>query len=110
MDTKSANPIGLKTLPEKCVWGKNSDVLYCSVPKFIDQFDYPDAWYQGQVSFSDQIWKINVANNNAELLADPASIAGGEDIDGIKLAVDDGENYLFFVNKDNSYLWKLDLK
>lgn len=110
MDTRSSNPLGLKTLPEKCTWNKTSDALYCSVPKFVDQLGYPDVWYQGQVSFSDQIWKINVTNNSAILVADPASVAGGEDMDGIKLAVDDGENYLFFINKNNSYLWKLDLK
>ncbi len=110
LDSRSSNPLGLKTLPEKCVWGKNSDSLYCSVPKFVDQLAYPDVWYQGQVSFSDQIWKINVTNNNASLILDPASTIGGEDMDGIKLALDDGENYLFFVNKNNSYLWKLNLK
>ncbi len=30
--------------------------------------------------------------------------------DGIKLQVDEKEEYLLFVNKKDSYLWKLDLK
>ena len=38
------------------------------------------------------------------------SINGTEDIDAIKLTIDEGENYLFFVNKKDSYLWELDLK
>ena len=103
-DTKASDLMGVKTLPEKCVWGGASDVVYCAVPKSIGVGPYPDAWYQGEVSFSDQIWKIDVKTGNATALADPATIAG-EDVDGTKLVLDSGENYLFFVNKKDSFLW-----
>ncbi len=109
-DTKTSTLLGVKTLPEKCVWGGASDVVYCAVPKVLLPGPYPDAWYQGTVSFSDQIWKINVGSGNATIIADPLSVSGGEDIDGIKLALDSGENYLFFVNKKDSFLWELQLK
>ena len=108
--TGSSILLGVKTLPEKCVWGGTSDVIYCAVPKSIDQTGYPDSWYRGEVSFSDEIWKIDVTSGNTTLISDPASISGGEDIDGIKLAVDQNQNYLFFVNKKDSYLWELSLK
>ena len=108
-DTKTSTLMGVKTLSEKCVWGKASDIVYCAVPKSINAGAYPDAWYQGIVSFSDQIWEIDVKTGNATLLADPAVISG-EDVDGIKLALDSGENYLFFVNKKDSFLWELALK
>jgi hypothetical protein len=109
-DTKVSNLLGVKTLPEKCVWDKASDAVYCSVPKSISSAQYPDAWYQGEVSFSDQLWKIDIASGNTTILADPLAISGGEDIDGIKLALDDGENFLFFVNKKDSFLWEFGLK
>ncbi len=109
-DTRNSDKLGVKTLPEKCVWGGVSDVIYCAVPILIDGNLYPDAWYQGEVSFSDQIWKIDVKSGNTTMISDPATVAGGENIDGIKLALDEGENYLFFVNKKDSFLWKLDLK
>ncbi|OGI68745.1 hypothetical protein A3A05_00220 [Candidatus Nomurabacteria bacterium RIFCSPLOWO2_01_FULL_41_12] len=109
-DNGNSDILGVKTLPEKCVWGKANDFIYCAVPKFIDVGKYPDAWYQGEVSFSDQFWKIDAKNRNASLILDPAIIVGGEEIDGIKLALDGNENYLFFVNKKDSFLWKLDLK
>jgi len=108
IDTKQSSETGITTLPEKCVWNKNSDAVYCATPIFIEKTGYPDVWYQGAVSFNDQIWKINIADNSTELISDLTS--GGEDIDGIKLALDEGENYLFFVNKKNSYLWELRLK
>jgi peptidoglycan hydrolase-like protein with peptidoglycan-binding domain len=109
-DTKVTDPLGVRTLPEKCVWGKTSDVIFCSVPKLINVGQYPDVWYQGEVSFSDQFWKIDIKTGNATMILDPITIAGGEEIDGIKLAMDEGENYLFFVNKKDSFLWELGLK
>ena len=109
-DTRNVSPLSIRTLPEKCVWGKASDIIYCAVPKLIDFGQYPDSWYQGEVSFNDQLWKVDIKTGNSTLLLNPAVAAGGKEIDGIKLALDEGENYLFFVNKKDSFLWKFDLK
>ena len=110
IDTGNTSSVGIKTLPEKCVWGSQSDVVYCAVPKYIDRAQYPDSWYQGEVSFSDEIWKIDVQNGNTIKILDPVEIEGGEDMDGIKLNLDENQNFLFFVNKKDSYLWELQLK
>ena len=104
-DTNVSNSAGVKTLPEKCVWGSASDIIYCAVPKSIPPNKYPDAWYQGEISFSDQLWKIDVKTGNATLLVDPASVSGGQGV-----ALDPSVNYLFFVNKKDSYLWEFNLK
>jgi len=109
-DTRNSDTLSLRTLPEKCVWGKASDAIYCAVPKSISSGAYPDSWYQGEVSFSDQFWKIDLKTGNATLIIDPMSVSGGEEVDGTKLALDESENYLFFVNKKDSFLWELDLK
>ena len=109
-DTKNSDSLGIKTLPEKCTWGKMSDFLYCAVPRTISQGQYPDTWYQGEVSFSDQIWKIDIKTGNTTMISDPALVTNGEELDGTKLAIDQNGNYLFFVNKKDSFLWKLDLK
>lgn len=109
-DTKIYNTVGVKTLPEKCVWSNTSESIYCAVPVAIDGATYPDDWYRGEVSFSDQIWKISLRDGNTTMLADPFLIPGGEDMDGIKLGLSADENYLFFVNKKDSYLWELELK
>lgn len=111
-DTNSKNSelLGVKTLSEKCIWGKNSNVVYCAVPKFIEQGRYPDSWYQGEVSFSDEIWKIDVASGNTSMILDPLSLEEGESVDAIKLGLDENEDYLFFINKKDSYLWEFSLK
>ena len=109
-NTGNSNLLGVKTLPEKCAWGLASDIIYCAVPRFIEQAQYPDSWYQGEISFSDEIWKIDVESGNTTMIADPVLVENGEEIDAIKLNLDEGQNYLFFVNKKDSYLWELNLK
>ena len=79
------------------------------MPKSENQGQYPDSWYQGEVSFSDAIWKIDVASGNTTMVSDPASI-NSEEVDGVRLSLDDNQNFLFFMNKKDSYLWELNLK
>jgi hypothetical protein len=110
VESRGSSLLGLNTLAEKCVWGKGSDVVYCAISKFVSGGIYPDRWYKGEISFSDEIWKINIESGVTTKLIDPISVAGGEEIDGIKLMLDNNEDYLFFVNKKDSYLWKLDLE
>jgi hypothetical protein len=110
INTNTSTLLGVKTMPEKCVWSDDSATIYCAVPKYIPALQYPDAWYQGEVSFDDQFWKIDIATGNTTMLVDPITMPDGQKIDGIKLAVDSGENYLFFVNKKDSYLWEFSLK
>ncbi len=108
--TGEHTPFGVKTMPEKCTWTNGSDTLYCAVPKFINQNNYPDSWYMGETSFSDEIWRIDAVNGNPTQLLDPMTINGGEESDMIKLMLDENENYLFFVNKKDGFLWEFNLK
>ena len=108
-DSGNSTLLGIKTLPDKCVWNQSSTSIYCAVPKSLSGGNYPDDWYQGEISFADDIWKIDVATGNGTLLADPAQIAK-EDVDGIQLALDSTEHYLFFINKKDSYLWELSIQ
>ncbi len=107
IEGRGSTALSTRTLPEKCVWGKSGVAIYCAVPKFIESAIYPDAWYKGEVSFNDEIWKIDALSGTGTIILDPIKEPGGEEIDGIKLSLDEGENYLFFVNKKNSYLWEM---
>lgn len=107
--SKAITDVPIKTLPEKCVWGKEDLSIYCLAPGYLSSGKYPDAWYRGEISFSDQIWKYDSVSGSTEILIDPLTVEGGEDIDGIRLMLDKDENYLFFMNKKDSYLWELKL-
>ncbi|MEI8339303.1 MAG: hypothetical protein WCF94_01425 [bacterium] len=98
----------LKTLPEKCVWSKKEvSVAYCAVPSELKVNDYPDAWYQGTVSFIDQIWKINTETDENNLLYETINKGG---LDVMNPALDKDEKYLVFINKKDLTLWSLKLK
>ncbi|PJE74535.1 MAG: hypothetical protein COV01_00680 [Candidatus Taylorbacteria bacterium CG10_big_fil_rev_8_21_14_0_10_41_48] len=107
---KKMDTLSLKTLSDKCAWSsKNKTVIYCAVPVSIPNGVYPDDWYQGTVSFSDRLWKINTTNQETDLLLDP-SIETGYDMDMIKLYVGPSDSQIIFINKKDSSLWVLDIQ
>ncbi len=106
--TGEENIAPLQTLPEKCVWSKyDTATAWCLVPKFQTPADYPDSWYQGKISFTDDIWKMNIKTGESQLL-----LATGDtfNFDGIKLFTNQTEDHLFFTNKKNMTLWSYDLR
>ena len=108
--TKELKSLGIRTLTEKCVWAGDDITVYCAVPKTPSGALYPDWWYQGEISFNDQVWKIDTKSGIIALVSDLFLENGGEEIDAVKLSLDQKEDYLFFINRKNSFLWKLNLK
>ena len=110
IDTGYIESLRIKTLPEKCVWSGVDSIMYCAVPKTIDSnFVYPDSWYQGEVSFIDQIWEIDIIAGTEKAILDPISVRGGENMDIVDMKMDSNKEYLFFINKKDSMLWSLKL-
>ena len=103
-ENKSSNL--LRTLAEKCVWSVGGASVYCGVPIHPEDTHYPDAWYKGQVSFSDNIWKIDMENIFSESLTSDYSDI---ELDVIKPALSLSDDYLVFINKKDSSLWSLTL-
>jgi len=105
---KTVNDLGLRSLPEKCVWSNDNINVFCSIPKEIPVGNYPDSWYQGEASFDDVFWKIDTKTNAFSLLNDPMADIN-EDIDGTSLFLAPREDSLFLINKKDSILWGLGL-
>jgi len=98
------------TLPEKCLWSNiDTKVIYCAVPKGFPTGDYPDAWYQGVIGFTDDIWMINTDTMASTLIMD---IEGetNNNFDIIDPQLDKNDNYLFFTDKTSLNFWSLNLK
>jgi hypothetical protein len=103
------SPLPLTTLPEKCAWGvSGASVLYCAVPKSLPRVPYPDAWYQGLVSFDDRLWYFEPESGNSKLLVDPGE-EGGQAVDAVNFSVSPDGSYLLFINKKDGSLWGFDL-
>lgn len=104
LNTKLTTDLGMSTLPEKCVWSKDSITVFCAVPKSFSSGTYPDVWYQGRVSFEDALWSMNLDTSVYYTLIDPASILNTT-IDMTNLFLDGSEKYIFFTNKKDGILW-----
>lgn len=107
--TRVAQDVGLKTLPEKCLWTSDSSTIYCGVPNDIQAGSYPDAWYQGLTRFDDSLWRITVGEINTTTLLVSLREVAGSAIDTIKLKLASDAHYLYFIDKTNGILWQYDL-
>lgn len=97
-------PLGITTIAEKCVASADSKTLYCGVPAGTIGAPSPDAWYRGAVSFSDDIIALNLISGAITTLTERQA-----DLDVISpFAAPDG-SYLFFQNKKDGTLWRLEL-
>jgi hypothetical protein len=100
-------PISFETLPEKCVWGtKNPTMLYCAVPKSLPVAVYPDAWYQGKVSFVDELYSVDAVSGQITKIFD---ISKSGAVDAVDLSLNEKGTILIFKNKIDNSLWSLDL-
>jgi len=107
--SKISKNIKFKTLADKCVWGNNNTkILYCAIPKTITPDNYPDTWYQGLESFSDDIWKIDTETGGVSYLA--GSDESGVDMDMFDLKISLDDKYIAFSNKKDLSLWLLQIK
>ncbi len=106
---KISSGLNITTLADKCVWGNsNSKVLYCAIPQTVLTGNYPDVWYQGLVSFSDNIWKINTETGAMEEIYKIGSNKSVT-IDAFDLKISLDDQYLSFSNKSDLSLWLLKL-
>lgn len=97
--------LSLKTLPEKCAWGYlDPTIVYCAVPQMIPEGTYPDQWYQGLVSFSDDLWKINTSTLSTEKIMTPGNFKAPA-LDIINLVLSSNDAYLLFRNKATDTPW-----
>lgn len=107
--TNETLALPVATIADKCVWTADDLSIYCGIPVGPSpSFNYPDDWYQGAVSFSDRIWKIQVSGRYAQFVLD-FSKESGTTLDAEALAVDPLNTVLTFVNKNDGSLWSYQL-
>ncbi len=99
----------IQTLADKCVWGNfYKEMVYCGVPFQPVSGTYPDDWYKGTLSTIDKIWQVNATTGEVHLISSVFSEAK-RSIDAFNLGLDEKDDFLFFMNKNDLSLWSLDL-
>jgi hypothetical protein len=105
--TRTTTALPLATISDKCTWSADGRSAYCAVPTNLHG-NLPDDWYQGAVTFTDRIWKIDLAQRIATLVIDPSQI-GKVNVDAVNIAVDPSEDILTFTDKHTGALYAYDL-
>lgn len=95
------------TLPEKCIWTKDSKKVFCGGPTSAASGLYPDDWYKGIRLFSDVLWVYDTEQNTSKILLDSRQINTQIDITSPQL--NDKADYLIFINKHDLSLYGIDL-
>ncbi len=96
------------TLPEKCVWTKDSKEVYCAAPAQAVSGLFPDDWYKGKMSFDDVLWSIDMRDMSGNIIYDFIS-KNNQRLDATNLQLSSSEDYLGFINKKDGVLWGFDL-
>ncbi len=105
--TRASTALPVSTLSEKCVWTADGLSVYCAVPTNLSG-NLPDDWYQGAITFTDRIWKIDLTQRVATLVLDPNQI-GKIQVDAVNLTLDPSEDILVFSDKHSGALFSYDL-
>ncbi len=108
MATGKKTSISPSTLPEKCVWTKDSMKIYCAAPVATVTALYPDDWYKGKISFDDALWEVDLPEMTGNIIYDFIS-KNNAHVDAVSLSLNANEDYLGFINKKDGVLWGFDL-
>jgi len=104
LDVKDTN---LKTLPEKCIFSKDNVSVYCAEPISIpENAILPDDYYKKTFSVNDAIWKVNLETGKKDLLY---QFQEDLNFDVSEMTLVKDEAILFFVNRNNGFLYRLEL-
>jgi hypothetical protein len=99
----------IPTFASKCLWSKNNKILYYALPGNIpDQTVLPNDYREERFRTTDTFWKMDLAKGDRARIVEPENIY--DKFDATNLFLDDSETSLFFVNKADGKLYKINLQ
>jgi hypothetical protein len=99
--------LNFPTFAKKCAWSGDSKFLYCAMPGNIpDSAVLPNDWQEGKIKTADTFWKIEIATGKKDRLLETDKINGS--FDALNPFLSQDEKILFFTNKADGKLYKLD--
>lgn len=100
--------IGIPSFVSKCVWSRDGVTIYCALPGSIPETAaLPNDYMAGKFKTADTFWKINTATGEKSRIIDLDKINGAFDASGLFLNAD--ESSLFFVNKQDAKIYRINL-
>jgi dipeptidyl aminopeptidase/acylaminoacyl peptidase len=100
--------LSFPTFAKKCAWSEDSKYLYCAMPGNIPESSVlPNDWQENKIQTADTFWKIGIDSGKKDRLVEADKIGGSYDVLNPFLSSD--EKTLFFVNKADGKLYKLNI-
>jgi hypothetical protein len=105
-DNGTIQVLPIKTLASKCAWGRK-DFLICAIPRTIPKTTegLPDDWFQGRISFSDDLALIDKNSGNRYTLYNFNEKEGVFDV--VKISLSEANDVISFNKKQDGTLWLL---
>lgn len=98
----------IPTLISKSVWAIDNQTVFYALPGSIpDNSVMPNDYMSGKFTTADTFWKVNTKTGEKTRLVELDKIPGR--LDAASLFLNTDENKLFFVNKIDGKLYKIDL-
>lgn len=96
------------TFVSKCVWSKDDRTIFLAVPSGVETgAKLPEDYKTGKIKTADTFWKVNVATGEKTRLVEVKDIT--EEFDAQNLFLNSDESVLFFVNKKDQKLYRINL-
>ncbi|NTV41381.1 MAG: hypothetical protein HGA61_03860 [Candidatus Moranbacteria bacterium] len=100
--------LNIPTVVSKCVWSIDNKTVYYALPGGIPEGAImPNDYQSEKFTTQDTFWKIDVSNGSKERIVELSDIQGEYDLSKPFLSATEGA--LFFVNKVDEKLYKIDL-
>ena len=100
--------LNIPTIVSKCVWSSDGKNIYYALPGGIpSNFIMPNDYQNDKFTTEDTFWKMEIATGKKERIIDIADIL--EKYDSTSLFLSSNNSSLYFVNKIDRKLYKLDM-
>lgn len=102
--------LNFSTLTSKCVWGGEENI-YCALPGSIPgNAVMPNEYLVGKIQTADTFWKINIASAKQERIIELKELQKeNEEFDAENLIYSPEAGSIFFTNKKNGKIYKIEL-
>ena len=107
LDGKYQN-LSIPTLVSKCAWSKDGKSIFYALPGNIPATAImPDDYQENKFNTEDTFWRLDLTTGNKERIIEANEIGGKYDSSEVFLSMN--EKYLFFVNKIDRKLYRINL-
>ena len=98
----------IPTFVTKCVWSRDNKTVYYALPASIpENAIMPNDYYNASFSTDDTFWKVDTQTGEKERIVSLDKIT--EKLDADTLFLNGDESFLFFVNKKDDKLYRIEL-